>query len=59
MGYALRRIAKEWQEFRKNPTPMCSVGPHESDSTSWQAIIIGPQNTPYEVCVCIYLSTYW
>ena len=46
---AHRRIQKELKEFSTNPPENCSAGPaNESDLYFWQAVIIGPKDSPYE-----------
>jgi ubiquitin-conjugating enzyme E2 D/E len=46
---AERRISKEFRDFKKNPTEICSVNiPDPNNMYHWEAIIIGPNGTPYE-----------
>ena len=47
---ALRRIAKELEDIERNPHPsILNVGPiSQEDRFNWQAMIIGPEGSPYE-----------
>ena len=46
---ALRRIKEELTRLIKNPIPNCSACPvDENDLFHWRAIIMGPENTPYQ-----------
>jgi ubiquitin-conjugating enzyme E2 D/E len=45
----LKRINREYQDLMKNPIQNCSASPvNENDLTKWDAVIIGPEDTPYE-----------
>jgi ubiquitin-conjugating enzyme E2 D/E len=44
-----RRIHNEHKEMMKNPPANCSAGPvSDSDIFSWNATIMGPDNSPYQ-----------
>lgn len=46
---SIKRVTNEHKEMISNPPMNCSAGPiNESDMFSWQATIIGPDNTPYQ-----------
>ncbi|RLO08504.1 hypothetical protein DYB28_012957, partial [Aphanomyces astaci] len=42
-----RRLAKELAEFNKNSPEWCTVGPVDDDLLHWNAMVVGPENTPY------------
>ena len=42
-----RRLTKELAEFNTNSPEWCTVGPVNDDLMHWNAMIIGPENTPY------------
>ena len=44
-----RRIHNEYKEMLKNPPANCSAGPvNDTDIFSWNATIMGPDNSPYQ-----------
>uniref|UniRef100_A0A914PAS4 E2 ubiquitin-conjugating enzyme n=1 Tax=Panagrolaimus davidi TaxID=227884 RepID=A0A914PAS4_9BILA len=45
---SLQRLNKDFEEMQKNPPPLCTAGPTDDDIYQWEAIIIGPPETPYQ-----------
>ena len=45
---AITRIKSDYLEIKKDMTTHWSAGPTDSDLFLWNAMIIGPENTPYE-----------
>eukprot|EP00484_Ammonia_sp_Unknown_P000713 CAMPEP_0197020452 /NCGR_PEP_ID=MMETSP1384-20130603/1230_1 /TAXON_ID=29189 /ORGANISM="Ammonia sp." /LENGTH=147 /DNA_ID=CAMNT_0042448077 /DNA_START=13 /DNA_END=456 /DNA_ORIENTATION=+ len=45
---ALRRLSKEAQEMEQDGVESISAGPVGDDLFKWQAMIMGPENSPYE-----------
>ena len=43
----LSRLNKEYKDIKENPPTNCSAGPIDDDMYTWQATIIGPEDTPY------------
>jgi len=44
----IKRIRSDLTAFIKHPNPSIHVAPHEDDVTHIEALIIGPEDTPYE-----------
>jgi ubiquitin-conjugating enzyme E2 D/E len=44
---ALRRIQREHQDFMKDAPENCSAGPRGDNLYSWDAMILGPTDSPY------------
>jgi ubiquitin-conjugating enzyme E2 D/E len=44
----MKRLNKEYADFLNDPPTNCSGGPVGEDLFAWEAIIIGPEDTPYE-----------
>ena len=44
----IKRIQNEYKEMINNPPSNCSAGPiNDDDIYTWQATIMGPENSPY------------
>jgi ubiquitin-conjugating enzyme E2 D/E len=44
----VKRLQNEYKEMGNNPPSNCSAGPiNDDDIYSWQATIMGPENSPY------------
>ena len=45
---ALRRLTKELQDIQKDSPENCSAGPSNGNMYVWDAMILGPTETPYQ-----------
>jgi len=43
-----KRIQNEYRKLKKNPVCNCSASPKDSNIMIWNAIILGPVDTPYD-----------
>jgi len=45
---AARRILREIQDLKKDAPDNCSAGPKDDDVYKWDAVIMGPTDSPYQ-----------
>jgi len=48
MSSYLKRLQKELQRITQDPPANCSAYAVNNDITNWEAVILGPKDTPYE-----------
>ena len=48
MANVLRRLSKELKELKTDAPGNCSAGPVGDDMTHWEAVIMGPEKSPFE-----------
>ena len=44
----IKRLTKELKDMQQNDTPNLSAGPINDNLFEWEAVILGPTETPYE-----------
>lgn len=44
----MKRLAKELQDIKNDPPAYISAGPLDDNLFEWEALLIGPKDTPYE-----------
>eukprot|EP00753_Platysulcus_tardus_P019630 PLAT7376.1.p1 GENE.PLAT7376.1~~PLAT7376.1.p1 ORF type:complete len:148 (-),score=63.59 PLAT7376.1:172-615(-) len=42
-----RRLTKELKEMQKNPVEWATAGPVDDDLMKWDAMLVGPEGSPY------------
>lgn len=46
--HARRRLLRDYKKLQSDPITGISASPNESNIMMWQAVIFGPEDTPWE-----------
>lgn len=49
-NFATKRLMKDLAQIKREPLPSISALPKEDDLFEWHCNILGPKDTPWEVC---------